>query len=106
VQAIRDLLDGESSCMVVKDAGLKKALDNMKTPAEPVVTDAQVFDKVARITPESVPLTAFSILLSRLKGDLVVQTQAALTIDELRPGDKVLMAEHARITPLKKTSGA
>ena len=59
VQAIRDLLDGDSSCIVVKDAGLKKALDNMKRPPTLVVTDAQVFDKVARITPKAVPLTAF-----------------------------------------------
>ena len=47
VQAIRDLLDGESSCIVVKDAGFEKALGNMKSPPSLVVTDAQVFDKVA-----------------------------------------------------------
>jgi [FeFe] hydrogenase H-cluster maturation GTPase HydF len=105
VQAIRDLLDGESSCIVVKDAGFKKALDNMKTPPSLVVTDAQVFDKVAKLTPATIPLTAFSILLSRLKGDLVAQTQAALTIDELRPGDRVLIAETCTHHPIEEDIG-
>lgn len=105
VQAIRDLLDGESLCMVVKDAGLQKALDTMKTPPSLVVTDAQVFDKVAKLTPEVVPLTAFSILLSRLKGDLVAQTQAALTIDELHPGDKILIAETCTHHPIEEDIG-
>jgi [FeFe] hydrogenase H-cluster maturation GTPase HydF len=105
VQAIRDLLDGESSCVVVKDAGLKKALDNMKTPPSLVVTDAQVFDKVAKLTPQAVPLTAFSILLSRLKGDLVAQTQAALTIDDLRPGDSILIAETCTHHPIEEDIG-
>jgi [FeFe] hydrogenase H-cluster maturation GTPase HydF len=105
VQAIRDLLDGESSCIVVKDAGFKKALDNMKTPPSLVVTDAQVFDKVARLTPDTVPVTAFSILLSRLKGDLVAQTQAALAIEELRPGDRVLIAETCTHHPIEEDIG-
>lgn len=105
VQAIRDLLDGESSCIVVKDAGLKKALDNMKTPPSLVVTDAQVFGQVAKLTPEAVPLTAFSILLSRLKGDLVAQTQAALTIDDLRPGDRILIAETCTHHPIEEDIG-
>jgi [FeFe] hydrogenase H-cluster maturation GTPase HydF len=105
VQAIRDLLDGESSCVVVKNAGLKKVLDNMKTPPSLVVTDAQVFDEVARVTPDTVPLTAFSILLSRLKGDLVAQTQAALTIEDLRPGNKVLIAETCTHHPIEEDIG-
>ena len=86
VQAIRDLLDGDASCIVVQDAELENALDNMKRPPSLVVTDAQVFDHVARVTPESVPLTAFSILLSRLKGDLVAQTRAAVAIDDAQAG--------------------
>lgn len=105
VQAIRDLLDGESLCMVVKDAGFETALDNMKSPPSLVVTDAQVFGKIARLTPQSVPLTAFSILLSRLKGDLVAQTQAALTIDDLRPGDKILIAETCTHHPIEEDIG-
>jgi [FeFe] hydrogenase H-cluster maturation GTPase HydF len=104
-QSIRDLLDGEASCVVVKDGGLKKALGNLKTPPRIVVTDAQVFDKVARVTPDSIPLTAFSILLSRLKGDLVEQTRAALAVDSLRPGDKVLVAESCTHHPVEEDIG-
>jgi [FeFe] hydrogenase H-cluster maturation GTPase HydF len=104
-QSIRDLLDGESSCVVVKDAGLQKALDNLKTPPRIVVTDAQVFEQVARITPDSIPLTAFSILLSRLKGDLVAQTRAAVAVDMLRPGDRVLVAESCTHHPVEEDIG-
>jgi [FeFe] hydrogenase H-cluster maturation GTPase HydF len=89
----------------VKDGGLKKALGNLKTPPRIVVTDAQVFDKVARVTPDSIPLTAFSILLSRLKGDLVEQTRAALAVDSLRPGDKVLVAESCTHHPVEEDIG-
>ncbi len=104
-QAIRDLLDGEASCVVVKDAGLKRTLDNLKTPPRLVVTDAQVFEQVARVTPEGIPLTAFSILLSRLKGDLVAQTKAALTVDSLKPGDRVLIAESCTHHPIEEDIG-
>jgi [FeFe] hydrogenase H-cluster maturation GTPase HydF len=104
-QCVRELLDGEACCVVVKDAGLEKALNNMKTPPSIVVTDAAVFEKVARITPDSIPLTAFSILLSRLKGDLVAQTRAAVTVDSLRPGDKVLVAESCTHHPIEEDIG-
>ena len=104
-QAIRDLLDGEAACVVVKDGGLLRVLNNMKTPPKIVVTDAQVFDKVAQLTPDSVPLTAFSILMSRLKGDLVAQTKAALTVESLRPGDKVLIAESCTHHPIEEDIG-
>jgi [FeFe] hydrogenase H-cluster maturation GTPase HydF len=104
-QSIRDLLDGEASCVVVKDAGLQRALDNLKTPPRMVVTDAQVFEQVARITPDSIPLTAFSILLSRLKGDLVAQTRAAVAVEQLQPGDKVLVAESCTHHPVEEDIG-
>jgi [FeFe] hydrogenase H-cluster maturation GTPase HydF len=105
VQSIRDLLDNNASCIAVQDAGLARVLDNMKTPPKLVVTDAQVFDKVARTVPAPVPLTAFSILFSRLKGDLVAQTRAAITIDSLRPGDKVLIAESCTHHPIEDDIG-
>ena len=104
-QSIRDLLDGEASCVVVKDAGLQRALDNLKTPPRMVVTDAQVLEQVARITPESIPLTAFSILLSRLKGDLVAQTRAAVAVEQLQPGDRVLVAESCTHHPVEEDIG-
>ena len=104
-QSIRELLDGEASCVVVKDGGLQRALDNLKTPPSLVVTDAAVFEQVARVTPDSIPLTAFSILLSRLKGDLVAQTRAAVAVDQLRPGDKVLVAESCTHHPIEEDIG-
>ena len=105
VQAIRDLLDGDSSCIVVKEAGFGKALNNMKVLPSLVVTDAQVFDQIAQLTPGTVPVTAFSVLLSRLKGDLVAQTRAALTIEELRAGDKALIAETCTHHPIEEDIG-
>ena len=104
-QSIRELLDAEATCVVVKDAGLQRTLDNLKTPPSLVVTDAAVFDQVAHITPDSIPLTAFSILLSRLKGDLVAQTRAAVAVDSLRPGDKVLVAESCTHHPIEEDIG-
>jgi [FeFe] hydrogenase H-cluster maturation GTPase HydF len=77
----------------------------MKTPPSLVVTDAAVFDQVARVTPDSIPLTAFSILLSRLKGDLIAQTRAAVKVDQLRPGDKVLVAESCTHHPIEEDIG-
>src|SRR6266702_2839658 len=105
VQSIRDLLDTHASCVVVQDSGLKSVLDNLKTPPKIVVTDAAVFDQVARITPESVPLTAFSILFARLKGDLVAQTTAAVAVDSLKPGDRVLVAESCTHHPIEDDIG-
>jgi [FeFe] hydrogenase H-cluster maturation GTPase HydF len=105
VQSIRDLLDNNASCIAVQDSGLARVLGNMKTLPKLVVTDAQVFDKVARTVPEPVPLTAFSILFSRLKGDLAAQTRAAIAIDSLRPGDKVLIAESCTHHPIEDDIG-
>jgi [FeFe] hydrogenase H-cluster maturation GTPase HydF len=104
-QCVRELLDGQASCVVVQDGGLKRTLDNLKTPPSMVVTDAAVFDKVASVTPDSVPLTAFSILLSRLKGDLIAQTRAAVAVDMLQPGDKVLVAESCTHHPIEEDIG-
>ena len=105
VQSIRDLLDSNASCVVVQDGGLGNVLNNMKMPPKLVVTDAAVFEKVARVTPKSVPLTAFSILFSRLKGDLVAQTRAAVAVESLRPGDRVLVAESCTHHPIEDDIG-
>lgn len=105
VQTMRDLLDGEAACVVVKETGLSELLDQLKHPPRIIVTDAQVFEKVNRLTPREIPLTAFSILWSRLKGDLISQTRAALAIDALRPGDAVLIAEACSHHPVKDDIG-
>ena len=93
VQTIRDLLDSNCITLVVKESELKCALDSLKTPPALVVTDSQAFRKVAEIVPESVPLTSFSILFARLKGDLDAFIKGAQAIENLQDGDRVLILE-------------
>ncbi len=93
VQTLRDLLDSDCLTYVVKETELKDALDNLKTPPSLVVTDSQAFKKVAEIVPENIPLTSFSILFARLKGDLQAFTDGAKAIENLKDGDKILILE-------------
>jgi len=93
VQAIRDLLDGDAFCLVVKERELRAALSRLTRPPQLVVTDSQAFLKVAADTPPGVPLTSFSILMARHKGDLAAVALGSLAIDRLRPGNRVLVAE-------------
>lgn len=93
VQTLRDLLDSECLSYVVKESELKQALDNLKTPPALVVTDSQAFRQVSEIVPENVPLTSFSILFARLKGDLDEFVKGAQAIENLKDGDLVLILE-------------
>src|SRR5699024_7964902 len=69
------------------------ALQGLNAPPKLVVTDSQVFGKVAQIVPESVPLTSFSILMARCKGDLALTVAGAAAVRNLKDGDRVLIAE-------------
>lgn len=93
VQTLRDLLDSDCLSYVVKESELKEALDNLKTPPSLVVTDSQAFKQVSEIVPDEIPLTSFSILFARLKGDLEAFIEGAQAIDRLRDSDKVLILE-------------
>lgn len=93
VQSIRDLLDSDAMALIVKERELSAALQKLKTPPKLIVTDSQAFLKVAADTPPDIPMTSFSILFARLKGDLVEQTKGAKAIDTLKAGDKILIAE-------------
>lgn len=93
VQTIRDLLDSDCLPYVVKETELKQAIENLKTPPALVVTDSQAFKQVSEIVPESIPLTSFSILFARLKGDLDEFVKGAEAIDNLKDGDCVLILE-------------
>lgn len=93
VQTLRDLLDSDCLSYVVKESELKQALDNLKEPPALVITDSQAFKTVSEIVPESIPLTSFSILFARLKGDLKAFEEGANAIDNLKDGDKVLILE-------------
>jgi len=105
VQSIRDLLDNDAYCLVVKERELRRALDRLKAPPKLVVTDSQAFLKVDADTPPSVPLTSFSILMSRFKGDLLAQVQGTLAIEDLRVGDRVLIAEACSHHPIGEDIG-
>ena len=105
VQSIRDLLDNDALALVVKERELRSALERLTVPPALVITDSQAFLKVAADTPPTVPLTSFSILFSRFKGDLVSQTVGALAIDDLKPGDRVLIAEACTHHPIGEDIG-
>ncbi len=100
VQTIRDLLDNDAYCMVVKERELRDALLRLNRKPDIVVTDSQAFLKVAGDTPKDVKLTSFSILFARFKGDLVEMVRGATTIDRLKPGDRVLVAESCSHHPI------
>ena len=93
VQTIRDILDNDAITVIVKERELKAALGNLKEKPRLVVTDSQAFLKVAADTPKDVMMTSFSILFARYKGDLRALAEGAKAIEDLQPGDKVLIAE-------------
>jgi [FeFe] hydrogenase H-cluster maturation GTPase HydF len=105
VNAIRDILDNDACCLIAKERELRDALDRLKRPPCLVVTDSQAFLKVAGDTPDDVPMTSFSILFARYKGDLTEFVRGVLTVDDLRPGDRVLIAEACSHHPIGEDIG-
>lgn len=93
VQVLRELLDKAAVALVVREFELMAALQSLKRDPELVITDSQAILEVARDLPAHVPLTTFSILFARYKGDLDALVQGIRQIDKLRDGDKVLIAE-------------
>jgi [FeFe] hydrogenase H-cluster maturation GTPase HydF len=105
VQSIRDLLDNDSFSVVVKERELREALSRFNKPPKLVVTDSQAFLKVAADTPPEIPLTSFSILFARFQGDLTEMVRGAMSIDNLKTGDKVLIAEACSHHPIGEDIG-
>lgn len=105
VQAIRDLLDHGQSALILKEDGYAAALAGLRSPPALVVCDSQVVERMVRETPPAVPCTTFSILLSRWKGDLEEAARAVKTVDSLRDGDRVLIAEACTHHPLADDIG-
>jgi [FeFe] hydrogenase H-cluster maturation GTPase HydF len=105
VQSIRDLLDGDSFCIVVKERELREAFSRLNKPPKLVVTDSQAFLKVAADTPPEIPLTSFSILFARYQGDLTGMVNGAMAIDQLEANDKVLIAEACSHHPIGEDIG-
>lgn len=93
VQAIRDVLDGDACCVVVKETQLAGLLSSLGRKPDMVVTDSQAFAVVSKIVPEDIPLTSFSILMARYKGFLETAVRGAAALKRLQAGDKVLISE-------------
>ena len=93
VQVLRDILDNDAIGIVVKERELEEVLRNLQKKPALVITDSQVVLKVAGDVPPDVKFTTFSILFARYKGDLDILVEGAYTIDKLKDGDKVLIAE-------------
>lgn len=92
-QTIRDLLDHNAMAAVTQVTTLAKTLESFKEPPKIVVTDSQAFKEVAKIVPENVPLTSFSILFARHKGELSTLVKGVKAMDNLKDGDTVLISE-------------
>lgn len=105
VQIIRDILDNDALALTVKDSELIDILQSLSTKPDLVITDSQVFKKVNEIIPVNIPLTSFSILMARYKGDLDILVKGAKAIDNLKPNDKILIAEACTHHALKNDIG-
>lgn len=92
-QTIRDILDKGCIAIVTQVEELSKTLESLKNPPKMVITDSQAFEKVSSLVPESIPLTSFSILFARYKGNLPAQIKGAAVLSKLVDSDKVLIAE-------------
>lgn len=92
-QTIRDILEADAAAIVVKENALKPTLKSLGKKPAMVITDSQVFGQVNADTPEDIPLTSFSILFARYKGDLQSVVRGAAAIESLREGDRVLISE-------------
>ncbi|SHF30294.1 [FeFe] hydrogenase H-cluster maturation GTPase HydF [Caloramator proteoclasticus] len=105
VQVIRDILDNDALALTVKDSELIDILSVLNRKPDLVITDSQVFEKVNRMLDKDVPLTSFSILMARYKGELKILIEGAKAIDTLKDGDKVLIAEACTHHPLEGDIG-
>ena len=92
-QTIRDILDAGCMAFVCQDTELPAALTTLAKPPRLVITDSQAFGRVSKMVPMEIPLTSFSILFARYKGDLETQVKGAAMLSKLKDGDKILIAE-------------
>ncbi len=90
-QVIRDLLDAGAMPLVCRETELGEALANVKPKM--VVTDSQVFGVVSGMLPEDIPLTSFSMLMARYKGNFTESVKGAVALDTIKAGDRILISE-------------
>lgn len=92
-QVIRDLLDNNAIAVVTQVPELKDTLRRLEGNVKLVITDSQAFKEVSKLVPENIPLTSFSILFARHKGNLKKLVEGAAAVKNLKEGDKILIAE-------------
>ena len=92
-QTIRDILDASAIAVVSKETELSDTLAALARPPRMVITDSQAFGVVSKLVPQEIPLTSFSILFARYKGNLAAAVRGAKAVDSLRDGDAVLICE-------------
>ncbi len=93
VNTLREALDGDIIALVSKETELKSALNKLNAKPKLVVTDSQAIERVNKEVDTGIPLTTFSILMARYKGDLREYIKGLLTVEQLSEGDKILIAE-------------
>lgn len=93
VQVLRDVMDADAAGYMTKDTELEAVLGSLKKQPDLVVTDSQAFSFVSKIVPAEVPLTSFSIVFARHRGDLNAYLAGAAALKTLKDGDRVLVAE-------------
>ena len=92
-QVIREILDSDATAFVCKEHNLKQTLDNLVVSPRLVITDSQIFHTVEKQVPREIPLTSFSILMARYKGDLSQVVSGAKALKQLQDNDQILIAE-------------
>ena len=93
VQTIREILDYKGLALVCQTEELPAMINSLKYPPKMVICDSQAFDRVDELTPDTIPLTSFSILMARFKGKLQELVAGVEAIKNLKPGSKVLISE-------------
>ena len=100
VQTLRDVLDKQATALVTNEVTLRRTIGSLNQVPRVVITDSQVFDKVAKATPSDIPMTSFSIVFARYKGDLETLVSGARGIEKLKETDKVLICEACTHHPI------
>jgi [FeFe] hydrogenase H-cluster maturation GTPase HydF len=93
VQVLRDILDANATAYVTKETELLDCINSLKKKPKLVITDSQVFEDVRDILPKDMPLTSFSIIFARHKGDLNAYIKGVHVLEKLKDGDEILIAE-------------
>lgn len=102
---LREILDKKAVCMIVNENNLNDAIKTLKKKPSLVVTDSQAFETVLLNTPKGIPLTSFSILLARAKGDIVELASGTEAVKKLKNGSRVLIAEACTHHPIGEDIG-